>query len=165
MIERMLAGIDLLTRLAAWLAAMLLAALFLIGFAELVARALFGQSLGFALEYSGYLVAQALLLGSGRALTTGGHIRISLLLDRLSARARATLDFAATAAAFAAAAMLALALIRYTAETAALDARSYFPSATPLWIPQALLAAGPTVLALALLARMIRLLRGEEVGA
>ena len=162
MIDRLLAGIDALAVLAARLAAGLLAALFVIGFAELAARAIFDRSLGFALEYSGYLVAHVLLLGSGRALGTGGHIRIALLLDRLPARLRATVDFAATAAAFAAASMLAFALVRYTMETAALDARSYFPTATPLWLPQALLAAGPVILALALLARLVRLLRGEE---
>jgi len=161
-IDRLLAGIDALALLAARLAAGLLAALFLIGFAELAARAIFDRSLGFALEYGGYLVTHVLLLGSARALGTGGHIRITLLLDRLSARARATVDFAATAAAFAAASMLAVALILYTAETATIGARSYFPSATPLWMPQALLAAGPVVLALALFARLVRLYRGEE---
>ncbi|MCH8172993.1 MAG: ATP-dependent Clp protease proteolytic subunit [Proteobacteria bacterium] len=39
---------------------------------------------------------------------------------------------------------------------------SYFPSATPLWIPQAILALGPVVLALSLISRLIRLATGEE---
>lgn len=165
MIDRSLAIIDLLARLAAWLAGALLAGLFLIGLLEILARALFAASLGFALEYSGYLVAQVLLLGSAHAITTGGHIRITLVLERLPDRARASLDLAATLAGLLAAAALAAALIRYAVTTAQLGARSYFPTATPLWIPQGLFALGPCLLALALLARLVRLVRGEDPGA
>jgi len=160
--DRMLAAIDRLVRWAAYLAAALLAALFALTFVEVVSRALFDASLGFALEFGSYLVAHVLLLGSGWALMSGGHIRVSLVLDRLSGRARATVELAGSLAGLLVAATLAAALVRYTAETAMLGTHSYFPTATPLWIPQALLAAGPVVLALAFLARVIRLLRGEE---
>lgn len=164
MTDRLLAAIDRLVRWSAYLAAALLAGLFALSFAEVVSRALFDASLGLALEFGSYLVAHVLLLGSGWALTDRGHIRVSLLLERLTGRARATLELAASLAGLLIAAVLAAALVGYTVETALLGTRSYFPTATPLWIPQALLAVGPAVLALAFLARLIRLLRGEEPG-
>lgn len=163
MIDTCLTAIDRITRLFAGLGAACLALLFLLGLSEILARALFGASLEFALEVSGYLLALSFLLGGGQALQTGRHIRISLLSAALPPRAAATLDLAATLIGLASATLLAVALGRYALTSHVLDSRSYFPSATPLWIPQALLCLGAAVLALALLARFIRLLGGREV--
>ena len=63
------------------------------------------------------------------------------------------------------AAALAIALMRYGLESLRLDARSYFPTATPLWLPQGLLALGPIVLVFALSARLVRLICDEEGGS
>jgi len=164
MIGACLAAIDRITRLSAGLGAACLALLFLLGLSEILARAVFGASLDFALEYSGYLLALSFLLGGGWTLQSGRHIRISLLSAALPPRAAATLDLAATLIGLAVAAILTVALGRYGMTSLVLDSRSYFPSATPLWIPQALLCLGAAVLALALLGRLLRLLTGREVA-
>lgn len=163
MIDTCLAAIDRITRLSAALGATCLALLFLLGLSEILARALFGASLEFALEVSGYLLALSFLLGGGWTMQTGRHIRISLLSAALPPPAAATLNLAATLIGLATATLLAVALGRYALTSLVLDSRSYFPSATPLWIPQSLLCLGMTVLALALLARLIRLLSGRAV--
>ena len=160
-LDRLLAGIDALCRVAAWGAAAVLAALFLLGLAEILLRNLFGYSLPIAVEYSGHLVGISLLLGSGWTLQQGGQIRVGLLVERLGPAGRRAVDTAATVFALVTALFLAAALVRYTGGTALRGTVSYFPSQTPLVIPQALLAAGPVTLALALLARLVRLLRGD----
>lgn len=164
MTARLLGLVDRLTDFASLLAVLALAALFLLGAAEIAARALFGGSLGFALEYSGYLVALVLLLGGGRTLREGGHIRMRLLADRLPPRPAAIADFAATLAGLILATLLALALADHARGSFLAGSRSWFPSATPLWLPQSLLAFGAVSLALGFLARLIRLARGDRVA-
>ncbi len=165
MIARYLAFCDRLCTLAAGLAATSIALVFLLGITEIAARAIFSTSLGVALEFGEYLTAASLLLGAGEALRQGTHIRITLLAERLAPRYARILDLAATLAGLLVAIALAVALMRYAFESLHLDARSYFPTATPLWVPQGLLALGPSVLALAFSARLVRLVRGEEAGS
>ena len=165
MIARYLDFCDRLCALAAGLAAVSIALVFLLGIAEIAARALFSTSLGIALEFSGYLTAASLLLGAGEALRQGTHIRITLLAEHLAPRHARILDLAATLAGLLIAAALAIALMRYALESLRLDARSYFPTATPLWLPQGLLALGPIVLVFALSARLVRLICDEEGGS
>ncbi|MFQ5348580.1 MAG: TRAP transporter small permease subunit [Rhodothalassiaceae bacterium] len=153
---------DRLCRLGAGLAALALALVFVLGMAEIIARALFATSLGIALEFSGYLTAAALLLGAGEALRQENHIRITLLRDRLPPRGGRILDLAAAFAGLAVAGFLALAIARYALVSFLLDARSYFPTATPLWLPQALLALGAAILATALVARLLQLVTGAK---
>lgn len=160
-LDALLALIDTITKLAAWAAAALLAALFLLGLAEIALRNLAAVSLPFAVEYAGYMTAAVLLLGSGWCLRTGGHIRVTLLAQRVRPETAWALDMAASLFGLAIAGYFALALIGYAAEMMALGTRSYYPSQTPLAWPQLVLAAGPAVLALAFLARLIRLARGE----
>lgn len=162
MTDRLLRAIDALNDAAALAAMAALAALFLIGAAEIAARALLATSLGFALEYSGYLVVLVLLLGGGRTLREGGHIRVRLLVDRLPPRAAAIVEFAAACAGLAVVLALATALILHAAGSFASGSRSWFPSATPLWLPQSLVAFGAANLGMGFLARLIRLARGER---
>jgi TRAP-type C4-dicarboxylate transport system permease small subunit len=141
--------------------------LFLLGLVELFMRSVVGVSLSFAVEYSGYLLILSLFLGSGWTLRQGGHIRVSLLSERLGPDARRALDLIASLAGLAVAGFMAFALWRFALGTWQRGTLSYFPSATPLAYPQILLAMGPTILALALSARLIRLVRREapDLGA
>lgn len=165
MIDRLLALIDRLCMVAARLAMAALLVLFFLGLAELVFRNLADISLPFAVEYAGYLVAIVLLLGSGEALRTGGHIRVSLLMDRLNERQQQILDVLATVLGLITAGFFAWALIDYALTTLLMGTRSYYPSETPLAWPQMALALGPMILVLAFLARLIRLIRGDALVA
>lgn len=160
----MLRAIDRLCAAAAGLAAGLLGLLFALGLAELIARNVVGIGLAFATEYAGYLLAAILTLPLGHVMTRGRHIRVGLLRDALPAPQQRTLDLAATLIGLVIAAAMSAALVDYAARTFAEGARSYFTSQTPLWLPQALVAAGPCLLTLALVARLVRLLRGDPVA-
>lgn len=124
------------------LACISLAALFLLGLAEILLRPL-GHSLSFALEYAGYLTAFCFLLPLGPALAANRHIRLTLTpLARGPVPGLINLAVAVFAA---------TALIRWTMGSALQQARSFFPSQTLLALPQAVLCLGLLGLALAAL--------------
>lgn len=122
-----------------------LAALFALGLAEILAR-LFGRSLSFATEYAGYLTALSFTWGLGPALAADAHVRVTV--------APARWDWLALPMSLMTAAILALAVALWAVDSALLGARSYFPSRTPLAIPQALMAWGLIMLALSLVRQM-----------
>ena len=153
----LLASLDRICRAGAALAALALAGLFLLGMSEIVARNLLGAGIGVSVEYSGYGVALVLLLGAGEAVRTHTHVRVSLLRDAVGARAGQAVDIAATLLGLAVALFWMVAMIDYAATTGRAGVLSYFPSQTPLVVPQALLALGPVTLVAGLLARLIRL--------
>lgn len=162
MIQALLSLIDRICRLGAYLAAFLLFTLFALGLAEIILRSFFATSLPIVTEYSGYLVAMVFFLGSGWTLSGGGHIRVSLLRDRFGPENARRLDLATSIIALALSAFMAFALASWAIGTGARGVVSFFPSATPLWIPQALFALGPAILTLAFLARIIRLIHKQE---
>jgi TRAP-type C4-dicarboxylate transport system permease small subunit len=144
--------VDFITRVekaAAALAALSLLALFLVGLAEIVLRTFAGYSLPISLEYSGYLVAASFLLGSGWTLNQGRHVRLSLF------KQSAALDRLSDAVAFALALALSFGLAAWAWGSFIQHQVSYYPSATPLWIPQSALALGALVLSLSLLKRLM----------
>lgn len=161
--QAILKSIDRLCLGAAYVAAGLLAVLFLLGFAEIVLRSGFGISLSFSVEYSGYLLVLVLFLGSGWTLLNAGHIRVTLISELISDRAAHVLDVLCTVVALVVSAILSIALIEYAYGTWARGTLSYYSSETPLAYPQAFLAVGPIILTLALLARALRLLTGRPV--
>ncbi|GAB4574937.1 MAG: hypothetical protein Tsb008_14000 [Rhodothalassiaceae bacterium] len=157
MIMALIRGLEGMARLGTAGAALALLLLFLLGLAEILIRLFLSSSSGIAVEYGGYLLAASLFLGLGGAAVEDRHIRFAPLADRLPRHAARGLEIAATAIGLVIALFLALALIMQAARSLAIDARSYFPSATPLAIPQAILALGPLLLVAGLLARLLRL--------
>ena len=157
----MLSAIDRICSAAAAVAAVLLGLLFALGFAEIVLRSGFGISLPIAVEYSGYLLVLVLFLGSGWTLTHAGHIRVTLLSEVVSDSIVRLLDVLCSVIALLISATLTVALIEYACGTWVRGTVSYYSSETPLAYPQALLAIGPAVLTLALVARILRLLTGR----
>lgn len=162
---RMLSLIDRICYAGAVLAAILLAALFVLGAAEIVLRSAFQISLHFAVEYAGYLLVLVLFLGSGWTLSQGEHIRVTLLREQVSPSLAHRLDILCTVVALIVSAILTVSLMSYAAGTWARGTVSYFSSETPLAIPQTLLSLGPLILCLALFARFIRLLKGDDPNA
>ncbi len=157
----MLSAIDRICSAAAAVAAVLLGLLFTLGFAEIVLRSGFGISLPIAVEYSGYLLVLVLFLGSGWTLTHAGHIRVTLLSEVVSDSIVRLLDILCSVIALLISSTLTVALIDYAYGTWVRGTVSYYSSETPLAYPQALLAVGPAVLTLALVARILRLLTGR----
>ena len=86
---------DLVDRVNSWIGRFWALAIFGVTLAvlyEVVSRGVFGQGTLWSNETTIYLSAIAYLIGGGYALAHRRHVRIDLIYERLSPRARAILD-------------------------------------------------------------------------
>ncbi len=162
-----LAWIDRASDLLGAVAALGMAGMFLLMIAEIFTRGVLGFSLGVTWELSGYLMGLVVFLGSARALRAGSHVRIMLLLETLPKRYTKWIDVLATAlgaliVGYIVKALHLLAMTSYTRGTV-----SSTPEQFPLFVPQALLCLGATMLLLQLLARLVTVVRqpAERIAA
>jgi TRAP-type C4-dicarboxylate transport system permease small subunit len=142
------------------LAVLCLAMLALLVFAEIVVASAskiipgFRGDIPVAWEYSGYLMGAAFMLGSAITLRAGSHIRVTALLTILRPRARQAAEVVATSIGVVFSGFLAWTMITFTVRSIA-DGNVSFASFTPLWIPQAAMTAGATLLALVMVERLL----------
>lgn len=152
-------SIDLVYDLAGWLAAAALVALFLVVLASIGTR-LLGVPFPGSTDYAGYLMAAASFLALAHTLRHGTHIRVELVEQALPARARYVLMVVATVLGAAMAWYLAWFSVRVVQVSRMLGDVSQGQDATPLWLPQLVMAGGSLLLAIALTDRLVTLLRG-----
>lgn len=153
--------IDAICNLGAAVAALGCAVLALMLIIEVITTSFLSYSQPWAVEYSGYLLAAALFGGAGWTLGQGGHIRVALLLQLLDTRAHRLADLVTTVFALLVAVYVSWAVVENTLRSVELGSVSYYPSRTPIWIPQSLLAFGWIVLCFGLIARTLRLVTGR----
>lgn len=144
-------------------AALALAALFLIGAAEIVLRYVFATSLPFVLEFNGYLLGVVFLAGLGYVLGKGGHIRVQVLSANLPSSAIRYLEGLCILLGLLVSGYLSVALWRLAIGTFEIGTVSYFASRTPMFLPQGAMALASLTLTLAFVARLARLVRGERL--
>jgi len=158
-------GIDLLGRLDGWMGAACLAALTCLMLGEVLVRALSDvfpwvpSDIPVAWEYSSYLMAAAFTFGAAMTLRAGGHIRVTLILGRVTPRVRRWMETVLAALGVAFSGYLAVAMVNFTWRSFTSDQVS-ISSATPLWIPQALVTFGICLLVLQFVARFFQALFG-----
>ena len=145
-----------------------LAGLFMIGTLLTVLSSIFGRfipllELQGADAYAGYCMAAAAFLAMASTLRRGEHIRVTLIMNRLSPAAYRALDIFCHVVALAIAAALAWSSIGLVGQSYAFNDISTGLDATPLWIPQLGMAVGTTVFALAFAVDLIDLLTGRKV--
>jgi TRAP-type C4-dicarboxylate transport system permease small subunit len=157
--------VDALCAIGAAIGALAAALLALILIAEVALTSFFNTSQPWAVEYAIYLQAMILFCGSGWALRQGGHIRVAVLLQALPAPLARALDLVSTCFALGVIGYLALAMWRQWLRTIDLGSTSFYPMATPIWIPQGFLTLGVLLLLLATFARLARLLLGRTPEA
>ncbi len=157
--------IDGLCTFGAWFAAVSAALLALILIVEVVATSLFNWSQPWAVEYAIYLQCFVLFCGSGWTLRQGGHIRVAILLQALPPAASRLLDMAGCAFAIGVLGFASSALWQQFLRTYDFGSTSFYPMATPIWIPQGLLTLGVSMLLLAFVARLVRLVLRQQVEA
>ncbi len=145
------------------LAALALAALFLIGAAEILLRYAFSASLPFIVEYNGYLLGVVFMAGLGYVLGRGGHIRVRVATASLAPAAATAVEAVCTLLGLLISGYLSLALLRLALGTWQIGTVSYFASQTPLYLPQGAMALASLTLTLAFLARLLRLLAGQPL--
>ncbi|MBA4215316.1 MAG: TRAP transporter permease DctQ [Polaromonas sp.] len=133
---------------AAWLAA-----LFMIGVLVMVLLSMLGRMLQFYVPgtdaYAGYAMAGAGFLALAHTLKSGEHIRVTLIIGKLTGGARRGLELWSLSVAILLAGLLAVYAWRLAWQSHEFHDISTSADATPLWIPQLLMAVGTTVMLIA----------------
>jgi TRAP-type C4-dicarboxylate transport system permease small subunit len=146
---------------AAWLAA-----LFMIGVLVMVLLSIVSRLLHFHVPgtdaYAGYAMAGAGFLALAHTLKRNEHIRVTLVIGRLKGGARRVLELWSLTVAVLLAGLFAFYSARLSWQSHEFHDISTSNDATPLWIPQLLMAAGTLVLFIALLDEWVMELRGRR---
>lgn len=133
---------------AAWLAA-----LFMIGVLIMVMLSMLGRALQFYVPgtdaYAGYAMAGAGFLALAHTLKSGEHIRVTLIISKLTGGTRRGLELWSLSVAVLLAGLLAVYAWRLAWQSHEFHDISTSADATPLWIPQILMAVGTTVMLIA----------------
>jgi TRAP-type C4-dicarboxylate transport system permease small subunit len=154
--------LDLLYDGAAWLAALAMIGVLLMVLLSIVSRQLHFHVPGTD-AYAGYAMAAAGFLALAHTLRRNEHIRVTLLLGRLSGRARHGLEMWALSAAVGLAALFAFYSVRLVFVSWQIKDISTGNDATPLWIPQLAMAVGTVVLLVAFVDEWVQELRGRRL--
>lgn len=155
-------SLDFLYDAAAWLAA-----LAMIGVLAMVLASVLGRLLHFNLPgtdaYAGYCMAAAGFLALAHTLRKNEHIRVTLLIGRLTGGARRGLELWALTAAVLLAGLFAWFSLRLVWQSHQFNDMSTGNDATPLWIPQIAMAVGTVLLFVAFVDEWVQELRGLRV--
>jgi len=147
-------------------AAAYLAAFFMIGTLVMVLVAIVGRMLDVFVPgtdaYAGYCMAASGFLALAHTLKRGEHIRVSLLLEHVSPRARRALELWSLAIATILSAAFAWYSVRLVVQSWLFNDVSTANDATPLWIPQLAMALGTIVLLVAFVDDLIAQWRGAR---
>jgi TRAP-type C4-dicarboxylate transport system permease small subunit len=153
--------LDFLYDAAAWLAA-----LAMVGVLAMVLLSIVSRQVGFHVAgtdaYAGYAMAAAGFLALAHTLKRNEHIRVTLILGRLTGRARHGLEVWALTAAVLLAALFAFYSVRLAWVSYSIHDISTSNDATPLWIPQLAMAVGTVILLLAFADEWVREVRGAR---
>lgn len=152
--------LDGLYRICAVLAAAFLVAIGLLILAQTLGR-LVGIVVPSANELAGFCMAATSFLALAPTLRRGGHIRVNLVVARLPPSVRRWTEIWCLAFASALIGYFGWYLIDLAVYSAERGRLSPGLLPIPLWIPQAGMALGTVVLALALLESLIAVLRGQ----
>jgi TRAP-type C4-dicarboxylate transport system permease small subunit len=138
--------------------------------AEWVLNNLTYQFIG-STNYAGYCMAAASFFAMAYALNNGAHIRVNLVLTKLTGTTRRVADIWCFGIGSFFAAYFAWYAIRAVYWSHKLHDVSQGQDATPIWIPQLSMAIGTTILAIALVDHLLRVifvgetdLSAERVG-
>ena len=154
-------SLDFLYDATAWLAA-----LSMIGVLVMVLNSILGRLLNFHLPgtdaYAGYSMAAAGFLALAHTLKKGEHIRVTLLIGRLSGGTRRVLEMWSLSVAVLLSGLFAFYACRLVWQSHAFNDMSTSNDATPLWIPQLAMAVGTVLLCVALVDEWVLELRGRR---
>lgn len=146
---------------AAWLAA-----LFMIGVLAMVLLSIVSRMLHFHVPgtdaYAGYAMAGAGFLALAHTLKHNEHIRVTLIIGKLQGGARRAMELWALSAAVLLSGLFAFYSARLAWQSRLFNDISTSNDATPLWIPQTMMAVGTLVLFVAFLDEWVLELRGKR---
>lgn len=151
--------LDVLYDGCAWLAAV-----FMIGVLVMVLLSVLGRQFHFHIPgtdaYAGYTMAAAGFLALAHTLKRNEHIRVTLVLGKLTGGARRGLELWSLTAAVALSGLFAWFAVRLMWQSHEFNDISTGNDATPLWIPQMAMALGTLVLFIAFVDEWVLEARG-----
>lgn len=143
-----------------------LGAVFMVATLVAILLGVAGRQFGFSIPgldaYAGYSVAASLFLALPATLRNGDHIRVTLVLNRLTGTPRKILEYWCLLAASGIAVYLAYYAVRLVWISHVTDDVSPASDASPLWIPQLAMAIGCVGLAMAFLEDLFRKVAARE---
>jgi TRAP-type C4-dicarboxylate transport system permease small subunit len=143
-----------------------LAALCMIGTLMMVLTSILGRQFNFHLPgtdaYAGYAMAGAGFLALAHTLKRGEHIRVTLIIGRLTGSSRRALEIWSLSAAMLLSGLFAFYACRLVWQSHAFNDMSTSNDATPLWIPQIAMAVGTVLLFIAFVDEWVLELRGQR---
>ena len=157
----LLDGIDTLSRLDGWLGVGCLVTLTSLMISEVAVRALSNvfpwvpADIPVAWEYSSYLMAACFTFGAAMTLRAGGHIRVTLVLARVSPQVRRWMETVLAALGVLFCGFLAWSMAYFTWRSFASDQTSV-SSGTLVWIPQFFVTFGIVLLMIQFVARFFQ---------
>lgn len=153
--------LDGLYSAAAWLAG-----LSMIGILVMVLLTILSRVIGFNAPgtdaYAGYAMAGAGFMALASTFKKGEHIRVTLLLGALKGTALKIMEVLALGIATLLAGFLAFYATRLTWQSWEIDDISVGIDATPMWIPQVLMALGTFIFFIALCDELVLELMGKR---
>ena len=161
LLRPLLDGIDTLSRLDGWLGAGCLVTLTGLMLAEVLVRALSNvfpwvpADIPVAWEYSSYLMAATFTFGAAMTLRAGGHIRVTLVLARVSPKTRRKMETVLAALGVCFCGYLAWAMAYFTWRSFD-SSQTSVSSGTLVWIPQAFVSFGIVLLTIQFIARFFQ---------
>ena len=161
LLRPLLDGIDMLSRLDGWLGAGCLVTLTALMLAEVLLRALSNvfpwvpADIPVAWEYSSYLMAATFTFGAAMTLRAGGHIRVTLVLARVSPATRRRMETVLAALGTCFCGYLAWAMVYFTWRSFD-SGQTSVSSGTLVWIPQAFVSFGIVLLTVQFVARFLQ---------
>lgn len=161
LLRPLLDGIDALSRLDGWLGAVCLVTLTGLMLAEVAVRALSNifpsvpADIPVAWEYSSYLMAATFTFGAAMTLRAGGHIRVTLVLARVSPGTRRWMETVLAVLGVCFCGYLAWSMSYFTWRSFE-SGQTSVSSGTLLWIPQAFVTFGIILLMIQFVARFFQ---------
>lgn len=145
-----------------------LAALFMIGVLLMVLLSIVSRLLQFYVPgtdaYAGYAMAGAGFLALAHTLKRNEHIRVTLIIGKLSGKPKRAMEIWALTVAVLLSGLFAFYAMRLAWQSHAFHDISTSADATPLWIPQLLMVVGTLVLLIAFIDEWVLELRGQRAG-
>jgi TRAP-type C4-dicarboxylate transport system permease small subunit len=114
-------------------------------------------------EFAGYCMAASAFLALAYAFNANEHIRVTLLVERMSPPRKRLAASVAVTAAVLLSAYLAWHVTKLAWQSWQLDERSAGLIAMPMWIPQSAMALGAVVFFVAVTQRALSVWRGGEM--
>ena len=161
LLRPLLDGIDVLSRLDGWLGAGCLVTLTALMLAEVLLRALSNvfpwvpADIPVAWEYSSYLMAATFTFGAAMTLRAGGHIRVTLVLARVSSATRRRMETVLAVLGVGFCGYLAWAMAYFTWRSFE-SGQTSVSSGTLMWIPQIFVTFGIVLLTVQFVARFFQ---------